>query len=497
MIPSPRQRDIFEAVATSTNNLVVRARAGSGKTTTAVMALNEAPTGGKLLVAFNKHIAEELRARTSDDVDVKTLHALGLATLRRQFGRMEVEPDKGLMIARRIAAGVPTPLPHDRYDVERLYRDLPWSLKQLSSLYKQVQPASMEEAVRMVYDFDMDNPVYPPAQMAELAVACLKEAVRDPRRVDFDDMIYLPHKLELYPTAHSLVVIDETQDLNRGQLWLVLMGAHRVLAIGDERQAIYRWRGADSEAMNRIIEGLDADVLPLSVTYRCAQSVVDYVKSTLYGLDDFTARPDAPEGLVEGRSCAIPEPGDFVLSRWNALLIPAALEAARDGVPVHVLGRDLTKQLNGMIRQSEARTCTELVRWSIDTQTDEIERLLYEERPDKIPSVKDRYLVMRNLARGCDSITGVRNAIRRLFTSKPVPNAVTFSSVHKAKGHERDRVWLLMDSIRQPGQDIEEDNIHYVAATRAREELYLVREEKDPPHEVAYDHYNWYERDPL
>ena len=753
MTPSVEQHAIFDAVASMAgHNLVVRARAGSGKTTTALMSLNEAPEGGKLMVAFNKHIAEELRRRAPEGVDVRTLHSLGLATLRRHLGHIEVVPTKGFTIARRVVEDLPTPTGSE---AQLCHRQLPWVLKQLAGLYKQTQPVSMTQAVRMVRDFNLYSPYYPQQQLAELAVKCLQLSVADPRHVDFDDMIYLPHKLDIGPAPYSLVIIDETQDLNRGQMWLVLMGAHRVLAIGDERQcqppgtlvripdgrqvpieslrdgdavvawdrhskalvgrtkpmyrvhvskreysgpmvhlraqgretrctpdhkwtvktrrrtnlwavylmrrgsnfrvgwcqvfnskgsfhvmqrtrleradalwllslhdskreasitesfisykyqipqvqfsqsvasptaglldqsylnefwlrvgtqveaardclraygrqldrpfytpptseerykrstvmevaacnlfsefmlvpvavddrvpewhefvlsvepytgsvysldvpkvghyvadgivthnSIYRWRGADSKAIKRLIKGLDADVLPLPVTYRCAQSIVDYVKESISGLDDFRARPDAPEGSVTVVRSATPRPGDFVLSRWNSLLVPSALQTIQAGVPVHILGGDLGAELRTMVSQSGARTCKDLVSWSQRMENEEVARLYDEGRPDLILSARDRYHALSHFARGCTSLPGVYNAVHRLFVDAPKPSAVTYSTVHKAKGHERDRVWLLMRSFAETGEDKEEDNIHYVAATRAREELKLVYDDE-------------------
>ena len=55
-------------------------------------------------------------------------------------------------------------------------------------------------------------------------------------------------------------------------------------------------------------------------------------------------------------------------------------------------------------------------------------------------------------------------------TSKP---CVILSSVHKAKGLEWNRVWLLTETFRK-GKGVEEDNIWYVAVTRAKQSLFLV-----------------------
>ena len=50
--------------------------------------------------------------------------------------------------------------------------------------------------------------------------------------------------------------------------------------------------------------------------------------------------------------------------------------------------------------------------------------------------------------------------------------SVMCSTVHKAKGLEADRVWILEDTLKSGG--LEEENIRYVAYTRARKELCLV-----------------------
>src|SRR5262249_47785764 len=98
------------------------------------------------------------------------------------------------------------------------------------------------------------------------------------RAIDFDDMIWLPVVLRLSVWTYDRVFVDETQDLNAAQLELALRACRakgRILAIGDDKQAIYRFRGADSNAVERIIRRLSAKVLPLSVTYRCAQRIVE------------------------------------------------------------------------------------------------------------------------------------------------------------------------------------------------------------------------------
>src|ERR1700722_1305373 len=100
---------------------------------------------------------------------------------------------------------------------------------------------------------------------------------KDTSRVDFDDMIWIPNVLNLPLNTYDYVFIDEAQDLNIAQINLALNSCAkggRIISCGDSNQAIYSFRGADSNAVNNIIERCQSKTFPLSVTYRCAKSIV-------------------------------------------------------------------------------------------------------------------------------------------------------------------------------------------------------------------------------
>ena len=72
-------------------NLIVRARAGTGKTTTIIEGANRAPEKKILLAAYNKKIAEELSSRIQNpNVTAKTLHSVGYAAVRQFRERIQV-----------------------------------------------------------------------------------------------------------------------------------------------------------------------------------------------------------------------------------------------------------------------------------------------------------------------------------------------------------------------------------------------------------------------
>jgi superfamily II DNA or RNA helicase len=63
-VPSEEQAAIFDAVLNTSDNVAIRALAGTGKTTTLVELAKKLPKhGSKLFCAFNKDIVAELQKR--------------------------------------------------------------------------------------------------------------------------------------------------------------------------------------------------------------------------------------------------------------------------------------------------------------------------------------------------------------------------------------------------------------------------------------------------
>jgi hypothetical protein len=83
---SGQQTAIFDWFENGEGNLVVRARAGTGKTTTILEAITYAPEQTILLAAFNKKIAEELKSKLKNPrAEAKTLHSLGFGFVLRNW----------------------------------------------------------------------------------------------------------------------------------------------------------------------------------------------------------------------------------------------------------------------------------------------------------------------------------------------------------------------------------------------------------------------------
>ena len=480
---SKYQKAVFENVATGTGHTVIRAVAGSGKTTTIVEALKHVPPGCRtLFVAFNKGIAEELAKRAPPGVEVSTLHSYGLKTITRTLGRLRIENHRvdgllrvmcndGKIEVARVIAGLT-----GKKKPEELEFDMRRDLARTVSLAKGALASEEAQIDTIIDDFEIESARKSPVpgmileqeQLAAFRAAFIRDALAlllrcadtSDGQIDFDDMIWLPVVLELPQTKFDRVFVDETQDLNPAQIEMTLRavkGNGRICAVGDPRQAIYRFRGADSAAMNNVVDKLNATILPLSVCYRCCKAVVREAKKTVPEIEWAT---DAEEGEVN--NVTIQEmkigalPGQFILSRTNAPLISLCLYFLKEGRPATIRGRDIGASLAAFVKKSAANSVKDLCDYIEEWRDVECKRLSEKRRDTQ--AVEDRADCILALSEGARTVGDVISRIESLFADKDSANLITLSSTHKAKGMERDVVWMLSSTYgRREG--IEEQNL--------------------------------------
>lgn len=480
---SPMQTAIFDYVERGMiANLVVVARAGCGKTTSLVEIANRLPKSSKaVFCAFNKSIATELASRLPSNFEAKTLHSIGFALVRRAYRNVRVDEMKGKTIVKTLCqkGGI--------FIDDRGYPDARTvgAIAKLAGLLKNMMVTEQSAAEDLCVQFDIVEEEDDITPASKLALEACEEAARQTGVVDFDDMIFFPWKLNLRAGWAEYVVVDETQDMNVAQLWLarrLLSSRGKMIIVGDPCQAIYAFRGADSGGIARMTRELEAVTLPLSVTYRCAKSIVTQAQQFV---PDIEAAPNAPAGKVESTTKAHmmknAKPGDFILSRKNAPMLKICLSLLAAGKPATIAGRDVGATLLTLVEKSKAKTVEDLVSWLAQYQDKEVAkfaRLDPDVAEKKTQEVTDKVECILALLDGCSTIDCIKVKLDRLFSDNTPSSKIVLSSVHKAKGLERDTVWMLTDTFR-PGKGEEEDNLMYVAITRARSELYYVSEPKE------------------
>jgi DNA helicase-2/ATP-dependent DNA helicase PcrA len=476
---SSQQEAIFEEFRSGTQNVIVSARAGTGKTTTIIRAIDFAPEKSILLCAFNKRIEEHLtRSLRNPNARAKTLHGLGYGYVQRAWA-VKVEPRErsgqraeGLSYA-ACGRSVPDPIIKLVTKLHSKAREMaPYAKREgelLDILYKfDLEPD--EGWIRQGYD----------ASYVEAAAlkAMVIAAASKPAEIDFADMIYLPLRNGWVVPMFGAVVVDEYQDMTSAQLDLALGACRgRVIVVGDKFQAIYGFRGADMNSLERLNKQLNAVEYPLTETYRCGKVITRMAQALV---PDITAHEKNPHGQINtlnpNELTDAAQHGDFIISRVNAPLVPIAMDLLKRGKRARIAGKDVGAGLKSLIKKVARPTDTvdtfleKLARW----EEREVQKWTVAERPDRATAAQDKAEMLRALAEDAVTLRHIEVSIDALFTDDGLGAAgiITCSTVHKAKGLEALRVFIIWDTVSDRKE--EERNIKYVAITRAIEELILV-----------------------
>lgn len=117
------------------------------------------------------------------------------------------------------------------------------------------------------------------------------DGLRASYAVDFDDLLLLTYRLfqerpriaDFYRRQYRYICIDEAQDLNEAQYQVLraLCGLEyrNVMMVGDPKQAIFVWNGADPKYLNLFERDFSAKKTSMDENFRSSQAVVNAAKA--------------------------------------------------------------------------------------------------------------------------------------------------------------------------------------------------------------------------
>lgn len=499
-VPSKYQQGIFDFIQHGNGNAVINALAGSGKTSTIVNAVKLIPsTCNALFIAFNKEIVKELEKKLAGvkNVQVKTLHSLGLLMIRRNLGtNIEIDEYKyRTFIKKNIKQLSSADFDKMTTKLMQQYTD---NVIQLCDLGRYNLAQCEKDLLQVSARHDI--PIIDDECNAVLNV--MKWGRENTTSIDFTDMVWLPYELTLNPIGlqYDYIFIDECQDLNAAQQELFLRcfrRGTRFIAVGDKKQAIYSFAGADAESFAKLQNLPNTTTLPLPISYRCPKKVVNLANQFV---DTMECREGAPDGeIVHNVSIKDIHDGDMVLCRTKMPLIKLYMRYLRMGVKSYVRGQDIGLNLLRMVDK------TEQIVLNVSLQKDGVFARLYddlfEERnrlmikrgmdledatlSNQIMNKYDSIKALEILAEGLTSARDLHDRIENVFAESA--DGVCLSTIHKAKGLEANNVYILCKTLmpsRLATQDWEkeqEQNLMYVAYTRAKYKLGFVSETEISP----------------
>lgn len=500
---------ILNDIEHGTDNLVVNAVAGAGKTTIIVEACCRLPKDiNILIVAFNKSIEEELTARIElaglRNVTIYTYHALGKSVIEENNAMNLPEVNSNKYKTRLIEylneKGTHTFATMGKARYISYYNNIvsliDFARFSLSETIDDVRNCALRYSINVIDD------------ECEVVLEMLKWGRSNLAKIDYADMIWLPFVLD-YQTSKKFdfVFIDEAQDTSPAQQHLArktFKETARFAACGDNHQTINSWCGADKDAFASFLKIPNTHSYPLPVCWRCPKKVVELAQKIVPYIE---SQPNAIEGevLYDVKPSA-PVTGDMVLCRTNEPLARLYAYYLEINKKAYIKGGDLDVKLLEMLENTNKQMLhadlskdgvfAELYRTLFKMIEDAIKKDNITERDaifsKEIDNFYNNIKSLEILSKGLQTKKELIDKFKVIFSDNN-EDGVMLSTIHKAKGLDRDNVYILGRSLmpsrlaKQPWEMEAEKDLEYVAYTRAIKTLSFISEKEFPVND-AFSH---------
>lgn len=557
-IATDEQIAISEAIRGLTENVGVDAGAGTGKSTTAKWIVREhiPASVSVLFCVFNKKNKLELEEYTKSlgrrNVAAKTFNGMGFSAMMKALGvnadRIDLDDDKYRRLAEEYIDS--TTLVSDEQDTDedkRQERDD--AIKLLDSLIQFFMVNTTFEksgggALKVYLGLDAQGqPILAPHSAYDLtiierlqirydlprllhkqntdlvhrAVAKLIEKgetlMEDRSRfwVSFTEQVYWTVVKGWRVWASQLVIVDEAQDLSPLERALVDMhvywrGNGHVMFIGDPQQAIYAFKGADSDGFANSMAFWHVEkAYPLSLSRRCPKNIAKLVQDHKPG---YRVTDDAPDGVIEvideQKMLDMILAGDAAISRVRSPMIALWRKLTAAGKAATIVGRDIASSLIATLKTVAKRKdfkFADLDTHLMDYQLKRVERM---KKAKKSEQDLENFLDQMSAVRGAveavpdakdfdDLVAGIR-AIFKKDDNGDDKEKILIMTGHGSKGLEFKRVFnITPDKFpmrffnQSDAQYIQELNLDYVQKTRAIECYYYVTNDKELRKDIQND----------
>lgn len=454
-IPSQYQLDVFEFIKYGYGNAVISAVAGSGKSSTIIKALDYIKPDKKVLfLAFNASIVNDLKNKINrPNTDIKTLHSLGFSMLRYHFKDINIQiyenkyRDKLNLILRQTENNL-----NDKYiknilklcDLGRFY--MAKSTKELQDIANKYSLISIADEICIAFEL----------------IEWAKDSLTESGLIDYIDMIYLPNVLNLKAIKYDFIMIDEAQDLSMSQMELFLKclkQGSRFIAVGDEKQSIYSFSGANIDSFSKIKNIKNTIELPLSISYRCPKSVVRLAQKLVKEIE---YSETAIEGIITySNKIDDLKDGDMVICRNSLPLVKLYLTLLTNNINCYIKGIDIGENLLELLDYSDSNDIKSLLKdlnnLLISYVNNNVEAGLLEEEiitSQNYSDLADKIECLKILSNNIDTKIKLKERIINIF-SDTTKQGICLSTIHKAKGLEADNVYILNKNLIPKVPDID------------------------------------------
>lgn len=513
LTPTDEQAAVIEAVAAG-DSVMVDALAGCTKSTTLEMAAPGVKEPA-LALAFNKKIQLTLDQKMPKHFTNKTFNGFGHGTLIRALpgvSKITLEDKKLGKLITQMSKDRKMELTSEQWDeTRRLVTTVMQNGITPGDRGKPLAADTLDNWADIADGLWIDRESF--EFIYELSREVLVESIGLVEKsgvISFDDQVYFPTCISGTFAQYPTIFVDEAQDLsplNHAMLKQATRTNGRLVVVGDPKQAIYAFRGADSKSMSKI-RALRQSWTDrgLMTTFRCPKLVVARQQFHAPGYKAWHSNTegvvrrfapgqaggqpgfDLEEGWTWGDAQALfphPQCTVMVLCRNNSPLMSLAFRLIRAQIGVVMLGRDIGKGLVTLSRKvlPEDATgrieCSKIVADWIETESSLARANGHEER---VAGITDRgECLLAVIDSGCRDAGELRQMLTKLFAREN--GQVQLSTIHRAKGLEADCVihldpWRIPSKFAKEAEKAgdssqlkQEYNLLYVAETRTKHTL--------------------------
>jgi hypothetical protein len=474
--PTDEQRLLIEAASSASESAVIKtaALAGTGKTTACALLAESRLDSCQIYLAFNRTMVEHVRARLGHFMECRTSDSLAYTIVKpwEIWGSNRTE-----RTYRPDWTGIASDL------------GLPMQFGGLKrgALARQI----FQTVLNYCYSSDASPGTQhiPTANWLKGAETQVLKWTNDLwlRMISSDARIPVPPaqvmkwwQLSDAAIPYERVIFDEAQDANLVFLSILKRSSCQIFLVGDSNQQLYAWRGA-VDAMAR----MQGPEFPLTRSWRSGQAICNFANNVL------RSKAHTPINLIIGhpgvdslirvydRPQSYPQWPLTILARTNVQVFAAAVDVAEHGHRLHLVGdiKELQWLLMDALRlfRGEPQAPTH---WQLGPFSS-WHALGVEVELTGDPELKR---IMQIVEARHDVLEQQLQKLARYHQRDETRAPAILATTHRVKGREWDRV-MLMDDFITPDrfgtvpadQRDAELNILYVAATRARRELYVPR----------------------
>ncbi len=462
--PTDEQETIIRTELRAGECALINAYAGTGKTTTLELLANALPDKRILYICFNRETAVQAKARFPRNTECRTIHSLAFAQTGAAY-RHKLGAPRPLDVMRCLNLNAPHVAVHVIETVEHY----------LHSVDLQIEARHLPA--------ESDRCGVSPGQLVDEARQLWRLMQEQGNAVPMSHDGYLKLWAMTAPklVAYDMILLDEAQDTNPVTLDVVLrqrlLGHASLVFVGDTHQSIYRWRHAIN-AMEQLKQ-IATVCLPLTVSFRFSGDIAEDASFFLNHWKD-----DLVQLAGRGPS-ARPTGEQVVIGRTNAGIIDAAIPLVESGSRIHFAGTNERERWDPYVPYG-LQALLDLF-WFRSGQKEKVQTSYlrafssYSQIVEHAEADREVSKQVSLVERLGSSLPEMIEAVRRQACSA-TDASMSFSTAHRAKGHEWRKVEMLDDFSKigsiQP-KDIgrlkadpgfrEELNLIYVAMTRACE----------------------------